>query len=92
MRAAVESDRKGGGAQLRVVRGQTVVTNAAHGYCVYIGRITVAVTVVICQSAIPRCPDVDVAFTISALESNRSRYECGTLRIPGTISLKLGLR
>ena len=81
MRAAVECDSESGRAELGVVSGEAMVTNAAHGYRVYIGRITIAVTVVVRQSTISRCPDVDVAFTISSLESDNSYHEHFAVRM-----------
>ena len=81
MRAAVECDSESGRAELGVVSGQAMVTNAAHGYRVYICSITIAVTVVVRQSAIPRCPHVDVSFTVSSLESNDSYHEHFAVRM-----------
>ena len=93
MRAAVECDSQSGRAELGVVSGQAMVTNAAHGYRVYVGGVTVAVTVVVRQSAIPRCPHVDVSFTISSLEGNDSYREHFAVRMVWVVGcLKLAVR
>ena len=69
MSSAIESDRQGRRTQLSVVGGQTVIADAADGDCVNTCRISIAVTVIVCQATISCRPHVDITFTLATLDT-----------------------
>ena len=71
MSSAIESDSQSGSTELSVVGGQTVVADAANRDGINTGRITIAITVIICQATIACCPDIDITFTFTTLETQQ---------------------
>ena len=53
------------------VRAESPVRDAADGDGVYTGHIAVTVTVVIVPATISRGPDIERAFTVTTLTTNR---------------------
>jgi hypothetical protein len=71
MCSTIESDSQSGSTQFSVVGGQSVITDTANRNGINTGCISITIAVVVCETTIACCPDIDVPLTFASLEKNK---------------------